>query len=117
MNAAKNPARLVTRELLERISIEASETDCADLHRSVSYLATATPDIDELGHGAGALKALREAADQWVAEIDRETDPKPPAEINPARLRELLLALHDNLAITVGLVDAMLGALPQDGAK
>lgn len=38
--------------------------------------------------------------------------------MSAARLvpRELLLALSNNLTLANGLIDAMLGALPQDGA-
>lgn len=108
--------RLVTRELLERISTEASELGSDEMHSSVSFLLTTNAQIGELGHGAAALHALTEGATTWVRNIDNETDPKPPAGPNPARLRELLLALANNLAITNDLVDAMLGALPPDGA-
>lgn len=107
--------RLVTRELLERISTEASELGSDEMHSSVSFLLTTNAQLAELGHGSAALHALTEGAATWVRNIDNETDPKPSAGPNPARLRELLLALANNLAITNDLVDAMLGALPLDG--
>lgn len=115
------PARLVSRVMLERLADELTEWPLAT-HRepganmtdALALLITAGPG--DVYAGCYAVQELLKLALRRGDDVQRTVDPAPPARVKPARLRGELAAMRDHLALALDLVDAVLAAVPADGA-